>query len=93
MSNQLNNLRKKVDAADKRILKNIAARFALTKKIGSIKAKHNLPVRDARREKELIAKNKKIAKELGIDTMLIEKIYKVILDAARQNHRREKKRR
>ena len=91
MQNSLNNLRKKVNKTDEKILASLAARFTHTGKIGVIKAKYNLPIRDAKREKELIEKNKKIARGLGLDEKLVEKIYKLIFSVSCANHKKRKR--
>ncbi len=76
----LASLRAEIDECDKQIIKLLARRFELVKKIGVYKAIHNLPVLDEARENELLTDRKRQA---GINYK-IEDIFKLILEQSRQ---------
>lgn len=84
---ELEKLRKKIDKADEKLLKILAERFSLTKKIGEFKKRHNLKIRDLKREKEILKTKKELARKLGLDPKLIEKIFKLIFKKVLQNHK------
>jgi monofunctional chorismate mutase len=61
----LKELRKKIDQIDREILKWLKRRFEVTKKVGKLKFKENLPPRDLKREKELLKKKKRMGKKFS----------------------------
>lgn len=84
----LKNLRKQINKTDERILKELAARFALTKKVGKHKTKRNLPPQDRAREKEIFTRLYKLAKKLKLNVLVVERLYRLILKTARAEHRK-----
>lgn len=90
MSTQLENLRKKIDEIDRKILADLAERFLIIKEIGECKAGHNLPIADKKREKEMFAKTKELAKNFKLDESLVEKIFKLIVKTAKEIHKKAK---
>ncbi|MDP1884321.1 MAG: chorismate mutase [Candidatus Moranbacteria bacterium] len=77
-------LRGKIDKLDARIFKLLEERFAVVEKVGKYKAQNGLPVRNAKREKEIIAKN---LENSGLDGKFIRSFYKIIFN---QSYRIEK---
>ncbi len=86
MSN-LQNLRQQIDKTDKQLLKVLAKRFALTKKVGEYKKEHDLKPQDRKRERQIFIQRKKWAKELGLDSVLVTRIFRLIIRKVCQNHR------
>lgn len=83
MNKELENLRQKIDKIDSEILQKLAERFSLASKIAKSKTKNNLPIIDKKREKEILKTKRKLAKEMKLDELMIEKIFKVIIRESR----------
>ena len=83
-------LRKKIDRVDQNLLKILAKRFKITQKIGIYKKKKKFTVLDKRREKGIFRKRKILAKKLNLDSLLVEKIFKLIIKKVKENHRKIK---
>lgn len=90
MKNKLNELRGEIDNINTKLIKLLAKRFDITKKIGKLKAKHNFTPVDEKREKQQTDKVKKIAKTTGVNEMLVEKIFHLITKQAVREHRQIK---
>ena len=75
----LKKLRKKIDEIDKEIIKCLARRFKVARKIGELKFKKNLPLRDLKREKELLKKRKEWARKNYLSPSFIDKIFRLII--------------
>lgn len=82
MKNQLDDLRKQIDFIDNQIVDLLAERFIIVKKIGKWKKEKNLPPLDKNRWRKVLINRVKKAKELGISSKLIKKIYQAIHDYA-----------
>lgn len=78
MKNQLDELRKKIDKLDDNLLKILAKRFEVVKKIGQNKKKFNIPTADKKRFNEVLKTRINKGKEMDLNKNLIEKIYKII---------------
>lgn len=83
-------LRLRVDECNKNIINAIAERFLITREIGKIKAKHNLPPADKDREKMILDNVKQIAKNKNLNEEMIEKIFKIIMKEVVKEHKQEK---
>jgi len=83
-------LQKKIDRVDQNLLKILAKRFKITQKIGIYKKKKKFTVLDKRREKGIFRKRKILAKKLNLDSLLVEKIFKLIIKKVKENHRKIK---
>ncbi len=70
MNETLETMRKEINALDETIKQALKRRFKLSESIGKYKQKHNMPVLDASREKEILD---------AIDDTSIRNIYAVIL--------------
>ena len=86
--NEIQELRKKIDQINTEILQLIHARFVVTKKIGLIKKRKNLPPRDKKREKTQLNKLLLQAETLGIDPKLIAKIFTLITEKVVEEHKK-----
>ncbi|GBE16639.1 T-protein [bacterium BMS3Abin15] len=88
MSNELKNLRKGIDKADKEIVKNLAKRFSLTEKVGQYKKRNNLKPFDKKREEEIFKKKITLANKYNLDKDLIKKIFFLIMKAVKRRHKK-----
>ena len=79
----LEDLRKKIDEADAKIVKLIAERIRITEEIGREKKKQGKQIEDAGREKRVVENVTSIAREEGIKQEAIESIYKQIVSVSR----------
>ena len=87
---ELKLLRKKIDRADKALLKAFAERFNAVRKVGKLKKKQNLPVVQKSRWKELLSDRVKRAKRLGVSETFIKVVFGAIhLEAIRIQKRRK----
>jgi len=77
-------IRKKIDFLDNELIKIITKRMSLMPKIAQIKKEEGLSTFDADREIYLLADRMQVAKELGLDPKMIEKIFKILLNGSRK---------
>ena len=75
-------LRVEIDECDKHIIKHLICRFEAARKVGILKAIHNLPVLDETREAEVLADRNRQASEIG--DYPVEEIFKLIMEESRQ---------
>jgi chorismate mutase len=80
--NELEDLRKEIDAIDNHLLEIIQKRLIIMKQTGEAKKKIGKPVRDEKREQEIISLLEEKAKELGIPIQIIQGIWKVFFEAS-----------
>ncbi len=79
----IDKFRKQIDEIDEEILTLIAKRMQKAKKIGEIKRTKGLKIKDNEREREVIEKWKRKAKELNLSKEFVEKIVKEIIRESR----------
>ena len=72
-------IRKEIDAIDEEIVDLIASRAKYVSAAAKFK-KNEKAVKDADRVKKVIDSKMKLAEEMGVSTVLIGKIYKVMID-------------
>jgi len=77
---ELVRLREQVSAVDYALVKLLAQRMDVARKIGEHKIKHGLSIKQVGREKELLKARMARAKELGIDPKHVAKLYRIIMD-------------
>ncbi|MDP3052674.1 MAG: chorismate mutase [bacterium] len=87
MPEELENLRKKIDKIDFRILQNLAERFALVLKVAECKVKNNLPIFAVEREKKMIEIRKILAKKYKLDESMVKRLFKLILKTSRSKQK------
>jgi chorismate mutase len=89
-SQELKRLRKKIDQADRALLKAFSDRFDAVEKVGNLKKKLKLPVVQKARWNELLADRLKRAKQLGVAQSFVKTVFKEIhLEAIRIQKRRK----
>ena len=75
----LEELRKKIDEADDRLIKDIAERIKIAKEIGKEKTSSGRPIEDKEREAKVIARIRKLAEGQNINPDEVEKLYAQIM--------------
>jgi chorismate mutase len=73
-------LRKRIDEVDEQILRSLSKRTEICKSIGLVKEKHGIPIQDFPREKDVYARVRERAAELGLDPSYVEAIYREIVN-------------
>lgn len=78
MNDELEIWRKQIDIIDEKILRLLAKRVKVIKKIGLYKSRHNLPVLDQARWNQVLNSNLKKAQSLNLSRNFIRKILNII---------------
>lgn len=86
MSRQLEKFRRQLDKIDEKMLKILADRFKITKKVGEYKARYYLPICDKKRESEILKNRRLLAKKLKLNEKLVKEIFEKIIKTVRANH-------
>lgn len=73
-------LRKHIDAIDEQILKALSERVYICRKIGEYKKQHGLPVEDTVREREVYSKIRENAVKVQLEPTQIEALYREIVN-------------
>jgi chorismate mutase/prephenate dehydratase len=79
----LEEMRKKIDEVDDKIVRLIAERIRDSQSIGDEKKKNSKPVEDAAREEKVLAHIKTIAREEKLDEKAIQNIYRQIIKSSK----------
>ncbi len=77
---ELKKLREEINRIDEKIIALLGERRKLSKEVIEIKERYDFPLRDKKREAELLGKLVELGKERGVDSTLIKKIYSEIID-------------
>jgi len=80
----LKKLRKQVDETDNKIIELLKKRFEISKKIGKYKKQNNLSIKNKKREKHLLEKNKNKAKRHNLKPKFVKKLFKLILKESKK---------
>ncbi|MDR0837193.1 MAG: chorismate mutase [Propionibacteriaceae bacterium] len=83
---QLVRLRESIDERDVELVRVLASRFELTRKVGVLKAAHDLPPKDPAREEEHFAYLRSAAEEARLDPELVTTIFDAIMAQVRRDH-------
>jgi chorismate mutase len=81
-------LRQQIDRLDHGLVLMLANRFALTRRVGEIKAMANLNAVDHRREEEKLAEIRALCEQHGLNPELLADILARIMGEAVRNHER-----
>lgn len=79
MSNKLDDIRKGLDAADKKIINALAKRQELVREVSSLKLDGDKKIRDTDREEQLLSKITELARQAGLDRYFAEQLFKDII--------------
>ena len=89
MSQELQELRNKIDDADKRLVSLIAERLSLVARVGRVKSRDGVPVYDPAREASMLAKRRAEAEDAGISPDVIEDVLRRIMRESYNSESRE----
>ena len=78
-------LRSMIDALDRDLLQIMARRMSLVAEVAAYKRQHQIKIRDARRERDVLHDRSTRASELGLPPGEIESIFRVLLRASRDH--------
>ena len=87
---ELLTLRDSIDVIDAELLQALAKRFALTGRVGELKASMDLEPFDGVREAEKLKRLRTMAAELGLSASLIDDLFSRIMREAVLNHKQLK---
>ena len=74
-----------IDALDRELLQLAARRMSIVAEVAAYKRAHGMRVRDAAREREVLADRARSAAELGLPAGEIESIFRLLLRASREH--------
>lgn len=83
---QLAEYRAQIDECDAQLVQLLARRFAVTEKIGELKARAHLPAADPAREKVQLARLRALAAAQGLDPAVAEHTWRAIVRAVKRRH-------
>ncbi|MCV6609048.1 MAG: chorismate mutase [Campylobacterales bacterium] len=75
----LSELREEINHIDEEIVKQIAQRFKITKKVGEYKKANNLPILNSGREEIIYKKLESLATEQGINAEMLKSIWQTMM--------------
>ena len=87
----LKNERSTIDRLDAIIVKALIERFSVTKRIGLIKAEHNIEPHDGKREKTQLNTLEKLIEDSDLDKTFIKNLMKLITTESKKKHEQIKK--
>ncbi|MEL6503372.1 MAG: chorismate mutase [Pseudomonadota bacterium] len=84
---QLLDLRQSIDNFDAILVHTLAERFRITKEVGRLKANHDFPPSDPKREEEQVARLRRLAERSNLDPDFAEKFLEFIIREVIQHHK------
>ena len=85
---ELASIRGSIDNIDAALVHLLAERFKFTKLVGRLKATHGLPPADPERERQQIARLRRMATEAQLDPAFAEKWFNFVVAEVIQHHER-----
>lgn len=85
---ELSSIRSSIDNIDAALVHLLAERFKFTKMVGRLKARHGLPPADPDREREQIARLRRMAEEAQLDPAFAEKWFNFVVAEVIHHHKR-----
>lgn len=86
VAEELNDIRSSIDNIDAALVHLLAERFKCTKRVGRLKAEHDLPPADHDRETRQIERLRAKALESDLDPAFAEKFLAFIIDEVIRHH-------
>ena len=83
---ELDEIRSSIDNIDAALVHMLAERFKCTKRVGVLKAEHDMPPADAERESTQIARLRELAIQARLDPAFAEKFLNFIIDEVIRHH-------
>ncbi len=90
MDNELESLRKKIDAIDKDLLNSLAKRSKVAQQIGKLKKAQGMPLLDEKRWQQLLDKTLNLAETMDLSKDFIKQIYHLIHQNSLELERKSK---
>lgn len=87
VEDELEVLRRQIDAVDERFVELLAERFRITRRVGHIKSDRGLPAQDSIREAQIDAKVRRLAAEHALDEGLVSDVLRAVIDRVVAEHR------
>lgn len=84
-------VREGIDTIDEEIIRLLVKRFALAAQAGRIKKADNKRIVDAKREREIIKKYKKLAQEQGLDEKFVQDFFRAIITESKRIQKKDVK--
>jgi chorismate mutase len=84
---ELRVLRASIDNLDAALVHLLAERFKCTQKVGRLKAAHDLPPADPKREAEQIKRLRRLAEEADLEPQFAEKFLSFIVEEVVRHHK------
>lgn len=88
MPEELLELRAELNKLDSKLVALLSDRFKVTKKVGQLKARENLPPADPARENEMYERLGNLAKDKDVSPELIKAIMQLIIEEVKVQHRK-----
>ncbi|NTW30691.1 MAG: chorismate mutase [Candidatus Moranbacteria bacterium] len=79
----LDSLREQIDILDRELVRILAERSRLIPKVVEAKLEQNLPIFQPEREAQQYEKFSTIAAEFGIDPLLVQKIFELVIEQSK----------
>jgi chorismate mutase len=83
---ELEDMRASIDNIDAALVHMLAERFRCTKRVGRLKADHQMPPADPQREARQIARLRELALDADLDPAFAEKFLTFIIDEVIRHH-------
>ncbi len=83
---ELEEIRASIDNIDAALIHVLAERFKYTKRVGRLKAEHNMPPADPERESRQVARLRTLAAEADLDPAFAEKFINFIIEEVIRHH-------
>ena len=84
----LADLRGQIDEIDERIVLLLATRFAVTEKVGELKASLKIAATDAKRESQQTQRYKTLAENNFLNPDTVNQVFRIIISEVVSNHQR-----
>lgn len=91
MDDQLSRYRQSIDNIDAALVYMLAERFKVTKAVGELKARIDLPPADPDREARQVERMRSLARDADLDPDFTEKFLRFIIDEVIRHHERAKR--
>ena len=80
VDNALDKVRQRITTLDSELLTLLAERRKLTNEVAETKIKHQIPVRDQKREEQLLVRLIKEGQRIGLDPHYVTQIFHVVIE-------------
>jgi chorismate mutase len=78
--------RRELDGIDAQLVRLLSARFAITRRIGALKADHGVPAADPAREQAQLVRLLALSAELGLRGEVTRAVFETVFEFVRADH-------